>query len=396
VTLASRKPKLTFIVDHLNLALAGTENQLFKMFPGLVDHFQVEVICFRYEGDWLETQGKRIGFSVKHFEIRDFKRALAYRNLWRLRAHLKASAPDVVHTFFPVSNIVGVLAAKLAGVPAIVASRRDFGEWMSGRYLTATKIANRAADWIVTNSTQVKKLTERVESYPADRIEVIFNGIDLSGMKIPPVRDEMRRELGIPAGDTVCVLVGNYRPMKRHQTLVEAAALILERRPEVSFLLVGGDYTPGEPLKSAVKKRAAELGIESKIFYAHAKGDVQKFLAAADIGVNYSQGEGISNAIMEYMTARLPCVIAASGGNPDLVEHEVTGLLFELDNPRSMADNVERMIADKGLQERVTARAYENVSTRMTIPGMIDHFRKFYTQIVPRKADDSDEEAAAA
>jgi glycosyltransferase involved in cell wall biosynthesis len=388
------KPKLTFIVDHLNLALAGTENQLFKMFPGLVAHFDVEVICFRYEGEWLETQGRRIGFKVKFFEIRDFKSPVAYRNIWRLRGHLRATRPDVVHTFFPVSNIVGVLAAKLAGVRAIVASRRDFGEWMSGRYLAATKLANRAVDWIVTNSTQVKLLTERVESYPPDRIEVIFNGIDLSGMAIPPVRDEMRRELGIPPGDTVCVLVGNYRPMKRHQTLVEAAALIVARRPDVSFLLVGGDYTPGEPLKSAVQRRAAELGIAHKIFYAHAKGDVQKFLAVADIGVNCSQGEGISNAIMEYMTARLPCVVANSGGNPDLVEHEVTGLLFELDNPRAMAENVERMIADPVLRQRVTERAHQLVSTRMTIPGMIDHFRRFYSQIGPKPADEDEAEAA--
>jgi len=120
---------------------------------------------------------------------------------------------------------------------------------------------------------------------------------------------------------------------------------------------------------------------------------VQKFLAAADLGVNCSQGEGISNAIMEYMTARLPCVVADSGGNPDLVEHEVTGLLFELDNPIAMAQNIERMIDDRALQERVTERAFELVSTRMTIPGMIDHFRNFYAKIGPRKAGS---EAAAA
>jgi len=383
------KPKLTFIVDHLNMALAGTENQLFKMFPGLVPHFEVEVICLRYESDWLIQQGALIGFKATFIEIRDFKRLTAYRNVWKLSRYLRATRPDIVHTFFPVSNIIGVLAAKLAGVKAIVASRRDFGEWMSGRYLAATKIANRAADRIVTNSTQVKLLTERVEGYPPDRIEVIFNGIDLSGMNIPPVRGEMRRELGIPAGDTVCVLVGNYRPMKRHQTLVEAAALLHRRRQDVSFLLVGGEYTPGEPLKTAVKQRAAELGVAEKIFYAHAKGDVQRFLATADIGVNCSQGEGISNAIMEYMTARLPCVVANSGGNPDLVHHEVTGLLFELDNPQAMADNVERMLDDAALRQRVTERAYELVSTSMTIPGMIDHFRKFYTQLGASQTEDS-------
>lgn len=382
------KPKLTFIVDHLNLALAGTENQLFKMFAGLVPNFEVEVICFRYEGDWLEKQGRRIGFGVRHFEIRDFKRFLTYRNIRRLRRYLRDSRPDVVHTFFPVANIVGVLAAKLAGVPAIVASRRDFGEWMSTRYLLATRVANLGADWIVTNSQQVKLLTERVEKYPGDRIEVIFNGIDLSGMKIPPVRDEMRRELGIPANDIVVGLVGNFRPMKRHQTLVEGAALILKKRPNVSFLMVGTEFTPGEPLKTAVRQRAAELGITDKLFYAHAKGDVQKFLAVMDIGLNCSQGEGISNAIMEYMAARIPCVVAASGGNPDLVEHEVTGLLFELDNAAQMAEGVERMITEEALRERVVARAHDLVCTRMTVPTMIANFRRFYARFIDDKEED--------
>jgi glycosyltransferase involved in cell wall biosynthesis len=295
--------------------------------------------------------------------------------------YLRATKPAVVHTFFPVSNIVGVLAAKFAGVKAIVSSRRDFGEWMSPRYLAATRIANRAAGWIVTNSTQVKLLTERVEKYPAERIEVIFNGIDLNGMTLPPGRDAVRSALGIPAGDTVITLVGNYRPMKRHFTLVEAAAELVARQRPVSFLLVGGDYGPGEPIKTELRRRAAAAGVDGKFFYAHAKGDVQKYLSATDVGVNCSQGEGISNAIMEYMACGIPVVAAASGGNPDLVEHEVTGLLFPLENARELATNIERLLDDAPLRERVALRAREQLATRMTNAAMIDRFRKFYTQI---------------
>jgi glycosyltransferase involved in cell wall biosynthesis len=379
--------RLAFIVDHLALAVAGTENQLFKMIPGLAREFDIDLICLR-ENDWLERQKAYLGSEVRFFEISNFKRLITYRNWLRMSQYLRTSSPDIVHTFFPVSNIVGTLAARVAGVPRIVASRRDFGEWMRPVYLKATRVANCFVDRIVTNSTQVRNLTERVEKYPANRIEVILNGIDLAQTVRRTADAELRRSIGIPEDDSVVVLVGNYRPMKRHLTIVEAAAKVLERERNVSFLLIGGDYEPGQPIKTAVQALAARLGVAAKFFYAQAaEGETPRFLSFADIGVNCSQGEGISNAIMEYMASEIPCVVAASGGNPDLVAHEKTGLLFELEQADQLAAGILRLLKDRALGGRLAAAALEHLRIHMSIPVMVARFSEFYRGLaVPRDA----------
>ena len=253
---------------------------------------------------------------------------------------------------------------------------------MSARYLTATKLANRCVDRIVTNSTQVKNLTNEVEHFPTENIEVILNGIDLAQMTKPEPQLELKSSLGIPAEDAVVVLVANYRPMKRQITLVEAAAGVLKRRQNVSFLYVGKDYTPGKPLQTAVQRRSADLGIANKVFYAHADGDVARYLSFADIGVNCSHGEGISNAIMEYMACGVPCIAAASGGNPDLVAHGTTGLLFELERPEQLADAIVQLLEQPSRGRELAGRARNMLSSRMSIDGMIEHFRRFYMGLI--------------
>src|SRR5437660_1448136 len=97
-----RTPRLIYIVDHLDLALAGTENQLFKIIPGLSADFWIHLICLR-ENDWLKTQATRLRCELSFQQISDFKSPVAYRNWCRLVSQLRSSAPDVVHTFFPVS-----------------------------------------------------------------------------------------------------------------------------------------------------------------------------------------------------------------------------------------------------------------------------------------------------
>lgn len=370
--------RLAYIVDHLALAVAGTENQLFKMIPGLSREFDMDLICLR-ENNWLTSQKEYLGSEVRFFQVSNFKRFGTYRNWARMSGYLRSSAPDIVHTFFPVSNIVGVLAARTAGVPRIVASRRDFGEWMRPVYLKATRVANRFVDRIVTNSARVRDLTQQVEGFPANRIEVILNGIDLARTARRPADLPLRRSVGIPESDAVVVLVGNYRPMKRHLTIVEAAAKILQREPNVSFLLVGGDYEPGQPIQTSVKALAETLGITPKFFYAQAaEGETPRFLSFANVGVNCSQGEGISNAIMEYMASEIPCVAAASGGNPDLVAHGKTGLLFELGNADQLAEGVLRLLTDRAEGERLAAAALNELSARMSIPAMVSQFSEFY------------------
>jgi len=371
--------RITFIIDHFHHELGGTENQLEKMLRGLSKRFEIELITLR-ASEWLSTRGRGLDCRVSVFQIDKFKRAYTYRNFIRLVSHLRATKPDVVHTFFPVANIVGVVAARLAGIRGVAASRRDYGEWMNRRYLYMTRIANRLVARIVTNSNQVKRLTEQVERFPGDRIDVIYNGIVMDSFnRVAPVL-ELKHALRIPESHKVVGLIANYRPMKRHETFVRAASEIVQARDDVDFLLVGDNAVPGKP-KEAIQQLVESLGIAGRVHFAHANGNVQDYLSILDVGVNCSEGEGLSNAIMEYMAAEVPCVVSDSGGNPDLITDDVNGYTFPLGDHRALAQKILHVIENEPARRRFTHNAKEKVRNEMSLEAMLGRFAEFYQSL---------------
>lgn len=370
------KPSITFIIDHFEAELAGTERQLAGMIRALADRFDIDLVCLR-DSEWLHGEGAALPCTTRVFQIDSVRRPVSYANIFRMVRYLRRRRPSVVHTFFPVGNIVGVLAAKLAGVPNVISSRRDYGEWMQPHYLAATRFANRFADSIITNSDQVKRLTERLEGVPGKKIDVVYNGIDVRAFARKPPHLELKRSLGIAEHHKVVGLIANYRPMKKQDTLVRAAELIVRRRDDISFVLVGRDAAPGEPRK-AVQELAAQLGLQDRVRFAHADGNVADFLSILDVGVNCSEGEGLSNAIMEYMLYGIPCVVSTGGGNPDLIEDKVSGRTFAVGDHATLAESILDVLGDAAARDRYTHKAAQRVREDMSMETMVEHFSSIY------------------
>jgi glycosyltransferase involved in cell wall biosynthesis len=175
-------------------------------------------------------------------------------------------------------------------------------------------------------------------------------------------------------------LIANYRPMKRHETFVRAADAIVRKRDDIDFVLVGCDAVPGEP-KKAIQQLVASLGIVRRVHFAHADGNVQDFLSILDVGVNCSEGEGLSNAIMEYMAAEIPCVVSNSGGNPDLITDGVNGYTFALGDHYALARKILRLIDDDTARQRFTQNAKEKVRNEMNLEAMVSRFTQFYRSL---------------
>jgi glycosyltransferase involved in cell wall biosynthesis len=284
-----------------------------------------------------------------------------------------------VHTFFPVANIIGVLAARLAGVRQIVSSRRDYGEWMVPRYLMATRFANRFVNRIVTNSPRVRKLTARVEKFGEDRIEVISNGIDLGAFSDLRRDDALKQSLGIPARSRVVGIVANFRPMKRHETFLRAARVVLQQREDVDFVLLGEASLEGR--QEQLEALAQSLGVRERLHFVGRRPEVLRYLSFMDIGVNCSQGEGLSNAVMEYMAAGVPCVVSDSGGNPDLISPDIHGAVFELDDHEGLAAEILRLLDDPVQCKRYVANARRRIETEMSLPAMLEAYERFYARL---------------
>jgi len=134
-------------------------------------------------------------------------------------------------------------------------------------------------------------------------------------------------------------VVGNLWPVKGHTTLVEAAALLAARAPRIRFFCAGEGV-----LRPVLEKRLRDLGIEDRVVLLGHRSDVPAILARANALALCSSNEGLSNAIMEAMAARLPVVATRVGGNPELLEGG-RGVLVPYGDPRALAEAVLRISA---------------------------------------------------
>ena len=346
------------------------------LFPRLPQDWEVTVVVFR-RSQWLDEHAETLRVEPRLVPIDNFRSFATYRNIFKLVSVLRSIGPDVVHAFFPVANAIGVLAARLARVPTILSSRRDFGEWMSPRYLSATRFANRFVTGIVTNSARVAAMTEEVEDFPRSRIAVIGNGIDVDGFA--DIAAANRGSIGDTTRSSGCVigLVANYRPMKRHDTLIRAAAHLKGRYPAARFVLIGTNATQRD-IEGEMQALARQLSVDDVFEFSHSDGDIREVLSRFDIAVNCSEGEGLSNAIMEYMASGLACVVADSGGNPDLVTNGRTGLTFAAGNHEELAEKLSVLMTDERRRHELGANARQYIAETYSITSMVEKFVHLY------------------
>jgi L-malate glycosyltransferase len=375
--------RIAFIIDSFLHDRAGTERQLSLLVRDLSRRADVHVVVLR-QSDWLFENAAALGVTARFFPFGGLRSPRSLAGPLQLWRYLKQISADLVHTFMPVSNIVGVLAGRAAGVPVVIASRRDYGEWMSARYLAATRFANRFADHIVTNSARVKQLTVAKEGVRGDKISVIVNGMNAAALRDLPRATELRATLGVPDGARIVGLVANFRPMKRHETALLAARALAASHPETYFLLIGTNSVPYD-LRGETEKRAVALGVADRVYFVGAITDVRPYLGLMDVGINCSEGEGLSNAVMEYMAAGIPCVVTNSGGNPDLIEHGVSGLLCELDDADDLAAKIATLLDDRGLAASLAARARARATAEFDLATMADRFHDLYGDLLDKR-----------
>lgn len=370
--------KIAYIIDKLTGDLGGTENQLIKIINGLNNNgrFQIHLICFD-DSVWFQANASVFKCNSIVIKINKFKNLSTYLNFLKLIRFLQDYKPDVVHTFFPVGNIVGVLAARLAGINNIISSRRDYGEWMNRHYLFATRFANKFAKNIIANSNQVKELTERKEKINNGKVKVILNGIDTGIFNDINHDNALKKRLNISENTKVVGIVANIKPVKNYNIFLKAAKEVLRIRDDVSFLIVGDG-----PMREEIEKFGHTLHISEKLHFAGAQKNIVPYLSIMDVGINCSKREGLSNAIMEYMATGVPCIVSNVGGNPDLITHNFNGYIFEFDDYKTLASLILKLLEENETRDKFIRNAQEKIVKEMSLDTMLTNYKILYKTLV--------------
>lgn len=284
-----------------------------------------------------------------------------------------------MHDLFPLSNTLGVILARLAHVKVILSTRRDYGLWLANRFgLLLLQFANRFVTRIIANSHNVALLTSREEEIDLSKIDVIYNGIAVNTSQWhPSERDAQINDVATQKNGPIVGIIGGLKPMKRHYTFIRSAQNVLRKREDVKFLVVGDG-----PCRKNLEELADELKVKDCIHFAGSQDDIKPYISLFDIAVNCSSNEGLSNAIMEYMAYGVPCIVSRAGGNEELIEHNVNGYTFELDNDKELADRILSLLEDKEKQSQFISKSKEIVRERLSLEKMVSEYDRYFERLL--------------
>lgn len=354
------------------LVRGGAEKQLVLLARGLPrGEFDVHVAVLTHTGP-LEKPLREAGIPVEIIGKRWKFDPLCY---WRLRRHIQALQPDIVHTWLFAANAYGRQAAFSAGVKHVVAGERCVDPWKSAwQFAIDRRLARRTAR-IVTNSSGVKEFYV-AHGLPADRFVVIPNGIECSG-DVPQIsREELLGELGLPRDARLIGAVGRLWSQKRIKDLIWAADLLKSTRDDSHLLIIGDG-----PQRWRLERYTEQSAVTDRVHFLGERDDVPRLLPHFDCLWLGSEYEGQSNAIMEAMAAGVPVIATDIAGNRDLVVDGETGFLVPVGDRFEFTRRTHWLLEDEALRRRLGDCGRARIKEHFRVEQMIDSHAVLYREL---------------
>ena len=339
---------------------AGAEVQLLTTASYLAGRPDVTVTAVLFNEGRLAAELRQLGIDVA---VIDEARHNAIDIVLFLSRVLREHRIDLVHTHRYKDTVLGVIAAKLAGVPHVVRTMHGLREPMTGwnrikfgAYEALDKTMLRwGADRVVAVSSRMAG-TLISSGYRSPQVTTIHNGIDLGRTIASRRPEDMKRELGLDDATIVIGTAGRLVPVKGHDTFVRAAKLILDREPGARFAIAGDG-----PLEQDLKALASRLGVDGACRFLGARGDIHEVMAAMDVFVLPSLNEGLPMAVLEAMALAKPVVASKVGGLPEVIRHGESGLLVAAGHEQALAGACLELARNRGRAARLGAEAKRSV-----------------------------------
>ncbi|HXV75380.1 MAG TPA: glycosyltransferase family 4 protein [Candidatus Polarisedimenticolaceae bacterium] len=365
-------------------APTGAERSLALLASGLAERgHRVRVIT---PGPWsLGDALTRTGVAVEtvatrpcwltYYERRPWPLAAANWLRWavasgagrRLEQRLRELDPDVVHVNC-LPHLSGAAAARAAGIPVVWhlreilppgARRRWFARRLEHDASRVVAVSQAVADWV---------RAERV----ALPLDVVHNGVEPP--RSPPPAADARRRFGLGAADVVVGLFGQLLPHKAALDFVRAATAVAGRTPGASFLIAGDG---SRAYLARIDRAIAAGGHRGRIVRLAGRADPTELFAAADIvALTTRTPDPFPRSVLEAMAWGRPVVAYRSGGVPEMVEHDRTGLLVAPGDVAGLAAALSALIDDEARRTAMGRRAIERVRERFTLVRHVERIER--------------------
>lgn len=352
-----------------SLGWAGTEKQLLELI-GSFDRRRVQPHLFTLKPSPIAPAD--IDCPWLELPFTSLAAPGVFRCARRLSRFIAENRIQLVQTFFQDPPLVAFLATRFRRVQ-LLGSFRDLGFWREWKKVLQLRLVYPFFDGFIANSEAVADHFHRADWIPRRKIAVVYNGI-------PPAKP-MRLDPDLAQwaeGAPLVGLVANLnRPVKRADLFIDAAALVHRDLPAAKFVLVGGGH-----LRPELEQRVSARGLSAVVRFTGNVPQSQAFIQGFSVGVLCSDSEGLSNALLEYMASGVPAVATAVGGNPEVLEDAVSGLLVPPNNPPALADAILRLLRDRDLSSRLAAAGRARVADRFSWEGCRERYETLYARVL--------------
>jgi len=361
--------RVTHIITGLNTG--GAETVLYKLLSTMGNApFIFEVISLTDIGS-IGKKIRALGVPVRALEMRSGSPNPL--QVLRLATWLRKSAPDVIQTWMYHADLVGGVAAKLAGGIPVT--------WGIHNYNLDSQHNKQSTIWTARLCAMLSawlRQAHAARGYSSGKMVVIQNGIDLSVFKPDPVaRESIRKRLGIPQGALLIGMVARFDSQKDHQNFVDAARMFCADYPDAQFLLCGDEIT--------WKNRSLVSWIDNAEMHRHfhllgVRQDIASVTAALDIATLSSFGESFSLTIGEAMACGIPCVTTNIAAPVDLLGGY--GWIVPIHDSRALSHAWKEILVTSGeIRAKRLGAARERIQKYFSLEMMAEGYQRLFMEL---------------
>jgi glycosyltransferase involved in cell wall biosynthesis len=296
------------------------------------------------------------------------------RVMFRLTKHLLRIKPSITQTFLFHANILGRVAARLAGLKTVVSGLR-----VAERQSSWHGWIDRWTNWLVTMnvcvSQGVAEFSENVVGLNPAKLVVIPNSVDAELFSRATPADMTQFE--IPAGSRVLISIGRIERQKGFDVLLDAVRS-LKPLPDGVYLVIVGDG----PDLGMLQEYAERYNLVDRVRFLGRRDDVPNLLAASTAFILSSRWEGMPNVVLEAMAAGLPVITTQVEGVSELIRDGVNGLTVPTEQPARLASAILQILSQPDFGKVAGLFSQNIVAKEFTIQRTTEAYAKLYLQLL--------------
>ena len=370
------KPTVLHLID--TTGPGGAETIFVQLADKMREKGWNSVVVIRGEG-WVNDELMKRGLTPI---ILDAKGSFNIRFLWRLIQLVRQHKVALIHSHLLGSNVYAALVGLLTFCPVVATYHGMVDISPNERFKV---IKHWAMRWGIKRYVSVSKslaasIFEKGLLNPK-KTSVVYNGIDTAKYGKND-SNTIRQQLDLDDEAILVGSLGNVRPAKAYDVLIEAVPQVLATNPNVHFIIAGD---PKKSLMQVLDKRMAQLSIGENVHFIGFQRDCAAMLGQMDLFLLSSSSEGFSISTIEAMATGLPVIVTKCGGPEEIITHGQNGWLVETNNTKAISEGLGVVLNDDELQHYLAKNAKQHVESIFSSDVMMGEYNKVY-QSVARKA----------